>query len=222
MTTENFYQRLSEKLADLPDDPAFDTEGVWERIETPRRRVAGAWLWPLGLAASVLLVVSLWFFGKQPGQKATAKLGMPSPHVAQRLAAVPRWKTGTDDVETPRLIPRRRLSRPAAPPDATPEPVPETIAVLPDPKPPIPPSEVAVETTPQPEIAQTPGTVVLTIPVPGEDASPTRKPFVARLFRQWKRYNRGETVDWDDLGLKPLKLAKVRADSVRFAPRPTN
>lgn len=96
---------------------------------------------------------------------------------------------------------------------STPHPVPNIPLV--ESTPPAPPETVAVEASPEP--AETPGTVVLTIPVPGEDAPTLRKPFVTRLFKQWKRYNRGETVDWEDLDLKPLRLTKARTDSVRIA-----
>lgn len=101
---------------------------------------------------------------------------------------------------------------------------PESVPVLIEPEVPISslPAEVATaEKTPQLEITETVGTIVLTIPVPGEEAEPIRRPLVAHLFKQWKRYNRGETVDWEDLGLKPLKLTKIRAGTTRLAPQTT-
>lgn len=224
MTNDRFYQRLSEKLADLPDDPAFDAEGAWTRVQAPpHRRAAGAWLWPAGLAASVLLVGGLWFFSHHPAPApdTVATLKTPAPRAAQREAAVVRPEAVRRGLETPKPV-RRVLPQPAASSGVASVPVPEAAPALPESEPTAAPVEVAAEPAPQATPAETPGTVVLTIPVPGEDAPPVRKPFVARLFKQWKRYNRGETVDWNDLGLKPPKLAKARADSARFVPRIPN
>lgn len=216
MTNDRFYQRLSEKLADLPDDPAFDAEGAWTRIQPPRRRAVAAWLWPTGLAASVLLVVGFWFFGNQPepARNAVATLSAPAPRVAQRAAAVPPPATAPRALAKLKSV-QRVVPQPVAPPDVAPVLVPDASPVLPNPEPAVAPVEVAAESKPQPEPVETPGTVVLTIPVPGEDAPPVRKPFVTRLFKQWKRYNRGETVDWEDLGLKAFRLTKARTDSTR-------
>ena len=213
MTNDRFYQRLSEKLADLPDDPAFDAEGTWVRVQPPlRRRAVGAWLWPTGLAASVLLMLGLSLFKNQPDPPpdAVATLNVPAPRIAQRAAAVPRPETFRLGPGKPRPV-RQVLPQPTAPPEAAPAASP----ALPEPEPAVTPVEVAAKAAPQPEAAETPGTVVLTIPVPGEDAPPVRKPFVTRLFKQWKRYNRGETVDWEDLGLKSSRLTKARTDSTR-------
>ena len=237
MTNDRFYQRLSEKLADLPDDPAFDAEGTWARIQLPpRRRAVGAWLWPMGLAASVLLVGGLWLGLWQSSREdaampvAVQRVGEKSPAASEVVVVKPAAAQGQPLAKPSAARPNAawfrtlpKVSTAKSEQVALPDEQPETTSVanpelnVSQPEPPLPAlSEPAVaEVAPQPAPAETPSTVVLTIPVPGEDAQPVRKPFVTRLFKQWKRYNRGETVDWEDLGLKSFRLTKARTDSAR-------
>lgn len=88
MTKKKFYQRLEEKLAELPDDPAFNTEAVWTRIQTPApsRRALGAWLWPTSLAASVLLTGGVWFFTEKPAVETTKMVAVVKPKLVQPKA----------------------------------------------------------------------------------------------------------------------------------------
>lgn len=237
MTNDRFYQRLSEKLADLPDDPAFDAEGAWARIQPPpRRRAVGAWLWPTGMAASVLLVGGLWLglWQSSPedaampvaAQRVGEKTPAPSEVVVVKPVAAQGQPLAKPNAARPnaarfQTLPKVRVAKSGqvALPDEGPQPTfapdPETEVSQAEPTLPAPHEPTVANASLQPEPAETPGTVVLTIPVPGEDAQPVRKPFVTRLFKQWKRYNRGETVDWEDLGLKSFRLTKARTDSTR-------